>query len=51
MTAGGMDQKQHAPGTPREYAGAFYRIRHKGRNFVGWYGIHFGDRGKEVRDV
>ena len=29
-----MDQKQHAPGTPREYVGAFYRIRHKGRDFV-----------------
>ncbi len=28
-----MNEKQHAPGTPREYAGALYQVLHKGKEF------------------
>ena len=34
-----------------ENAGGLYVVARNFEDFVGWYGIHFGDHGKEVRDV
>ena len=38
-------------GSAVENAGGLYVVARNFEDFVGWYGIHFGDHGKEVRDV